>query len=304
MKSTYDWLQWCTNHGKKPLQNAELELITQQIRRLSLQMIYSARSGHPGGSLSAADLLAYLYFKELNLDSNDPFWPERDRFVLSKGHSCPALYAALGLRGCFGSDPVATWSSFRKIDGILHGHPHVLTTPWSETSTGSLGQGFSVAVGLALGLRYLKTQVRVYVMLGDGEQQEGEVWEAAMASAHYKLNNFCAIIDYNKMQSDALNEEIMGIHSLRDKWQAFNWEVVEIDGHDFDEIEAAFAMAKAMKKGPTCIIANTKKGKGVSYMEGSPSWHGSVEMSEDEISRALKDLKCPKEEMEVFRKWE
>ena len=301
---TLNWLHWAEMLDERPLEDHDLQSVAQAIRRLSLQMIYHAASGHPGGALSAADLLSYLYFKELRIDPTDPAWPERDRFIMSKGHSCPALYAALGLRGCFGPDPVTAWRTFRKINGVLQGHPHVLDTPWAETSTGSLGQGFSVAVGLALGLRHLQHPARVYVMLGDGEQQEGEVWEAMMCAAHYRLNNLCAVIDYNKMQSDALNEEIMSIHSLRDRWQAFHWQVVEIDGHNFSEMEAAFAVARATRREPTCIIGHTIKGKGVSFMEGSPAWHGSVKLREDEWLQALRDLRATEEEMEEYKRWD
>ena len=300
---TMNWLQWAQLRERGKVNHEELGLISQQIRRLALQMIYKAQSGHPGGALSCADVLAFLYFRELSVDPEKPDWEERDRFVLSKGHSCPALYAALGLRGCFGADPVAVWQTFRKIGGQLQGHPHVLATPWVETSTGSLGQGVSVAIGMAMGLRYRKSTARVCVMMGDGEQQEGEVWEAAMSAAHYKLDNLCAVIDYNKMQSDALNEETMGIDCLRDRWHAFNWHVLEIDGHDFAAIESAFENGRSTTGKPTCIIAHTLKGKGVSYMEGSPAWHGSVKLKDDELLTAYRDLSIADDELEAYRQW-
>lgn len=301
MEQPYDWLRWASEEDT--FESEDLQSIAEQVRRLSLQMIYRAGSGHPGGGLSAADVLTYLYFVELNISPKDPSWWGRDRFILSKGHSCPAFYALLGLRGCFGDDPVKFWRTFRKLNGELQGHPDVLTTPWAETSTGSLGQGFSVALGMALGLRFQNNAARVYVMLGDGESQEGEVWEAAMAAAHYKTNNLCVIVDYNKMQSDALNENIIGLHSLKDKWQSFNWQVVEINGHNFTEIKDAFDIARDNKNGPTCIISHTKKGRGVSYMEGSPSWHGSVQMTEEEISKSMIDLHCSTAEMDAYKKW-
>ena len=186
---------------------------------------------------------------------------------------------------------------------MLQGHPDVKSLPWAETSTGSLGQGLSVAVGMALGLRHIDHPARVYVMLGDGEQQEGEVWEAAMAAAHHRLDNLCVIIDHNKLQSDALNEEIMGIDSLRARWQAFNWPVVEIDGHDFNRIEDAFNRVKKLQGWPVVVIAHTVKGRGVSFMEGSPSWHGSVTMQDSEFLQAMKDLDTPGEELEEYRSW-
>lgn len=227
----------------------------------------------------------------------------RDRFVLSKGHACPALYAALYLRGEFDR---AALGSFRRLGGLLQGSP-TTNIPGIDATCGSLGQGFSIAVGLALGLRKPATVAdarpseppanehgaRVFVMLGDGELQEGEIWEGAMAAGHYKLGNLCAIVDYNKMQSDDLNEHIMRLEPLDAKWRAFNWHVVTIDGHDFDEIADAFAEARATRDQPTVVIANTIKGKGVSYMEGVPSWHGSVKLKPEEISQALADLGVP-----------
>lgn len=268
----------------------ELEAIAREVRAIALQMIYEAGSGHPGGSLSAADMLTYLYFRELRLDVAAPDWPERDRFVLSKGHCCPALYAVLGLRGCLGSDPAAAWRGFRKLGGILQGHPHVLDLPWAETSTGSLGQGFSASIGMALGVRHRGIRSRVYAMLGDGELQEGEVWEGAMFAGHHRLANLCVLVDFNKMQSDDTHENIMCLDPLPDKWTAFNWHVLEIDGHSFAEIEAALDKARNVTDRPTAIIAHTSKGRGVSYMDGIPSWHGSVKLRESDQETALNEL--------------
>ncbi|MFQ5640127.1 MAG: transketolase [bacterium] len=272
----------------------DLIVKANRIRRLALQMIYTAGSGHPGGSLSAADILAYLYFRELHMNSASPDWPGRDRFVLSKGHACPALYAAAAEFDLIAPQQLR---DFRKIGGRLQGHPHVLESPWAETSTGSLGQGFSAAIGIALGLRYQRNPARVYVMLGDGELQEGEVWEGAMCAGHYELDNLCSIIDYNKMQSDDRNENIMGLEPLRAKWEAFNWHVIEIDGHDFEEIGAAFMEARQTKSKPVVMIAHTIKGKGVSFMEGSPLWHGSVKLQEEQLAQALRDLNTPEDEI-------
>ena len=268
-------------------QHDELQLRACRIRQLLLQMIYEAGSGHPGGSLSAVDILTHLFFRELKLDPNYPTWDGRDRFILSKGHAVPALYAVGVERGWLPKDEIM---GFRKINRILQGHPHVGSVPWVETSTGSLGQGFSVAIGMALGLRYRQLLNRVFVMLGDGEMQEGEIWEGAMSAAHHHLDNLCAILDYNKMQSDARNEHIMNLEPLRQKWEAFNWAVIETDGHDFENIEQAFARVRQIEHQPTLIIAHTIKGKGVSYMEGIPTWHGSVKLREEELRQALAEL--------------
>lgn len=282
----------------------DLQARAAEIRRIAVSLIYGAGSGHPGSCLSAADILAALYFSEMRLDGSGA---NRDRFVLSKGHACPALYAALYLRGFFDRQALG---SFRRLGGLLQGSP-TTTIPGVDATCGSLGQGFSIALGLALGLRNRSGRFwsdpndrsdqnagadaasRVFVMLGDGELQEGEVWEAAMAAGHYQLGNLCAIVDYNRMQSDDLNERIMRIEPLDAKWRAFNWHVRTIDGHDFTQIAAAFADARATAHQPTAIIANTIKGKGVSYMEGVPSWHGSVKLKPEEIQQALQDLGVP-----------
>ncbi len=272
----------------------DLSGLARQARTYALTMIYHAGSGHPGGSLSAIDLLCYLYFRELNYAPDNPGRKDRDRFILSKGHACPALYAVACLAGLL---PKTELSGFRKIDRNLQGHPHVGTTPWVETSTGSLGQGFSVAAGMALGLRHLNNEARTYAIIGDGEVQEGQVWEAAMFAAHHRLNRLCTILDYNKMQSDDLNRNISEIEPLADKWRAFGWRVDEIDGHDFDQMERAFASFHNESDRPTLILAHTLKGKGVSYMEGLPNWHGSVALSDDDLERALRDLGIAREEI-------
>jgi len=271
-----------------------LQAIAKRVRRNALASIYYAKSGHPGGTLSVTDILVYLYAKELNIDHSQLDWPERSRLVLSKGHACPALYAMAAEIGLI---PYNLLKDFRKLGSPLQGHPHLLDTPWVETSTGSLGQGFSAAIGMAMGLRYQGNSARVYVILGDGELQEGEVWEGAMCAAHYQLDNLCAIVDYNKMQSDDWITNILGLEPLPDKWLAFNWHVIEIDGHDYERIEIALNEAKRTKQKPTIIIAHTIKGKGVSYMEGSPLWHGSLRLTSEELVQALKELDTPEEEI-------
>lgn len=212
---------------------------------------------------------------------------DRDRFVLSKGHACPALYATWAAQGFIAPQSIST---LRKLGSPLQGHPHVIDMPLAETSTGSLGQGFSAAVGMALGLRHQGKEARVYTLLGDGEMQEGQVWEAAMSASHHKLDNLCTIVDYNKLQSDDFNANIMALEPLAVKWRAFGWNAVEIDGHDFDEIKTAFDAARNTTELPTVIIAHTTKGKGVSYMENSAPWHGSVKLTNDDVSKALQDL--------------
>ena len=264
------------------------------IRCHSIASIYTATSGHPGGSLSAADLLSYLYTHEIGDEVPQDADLKRNRFVLSKGHACPALYGALAVKGHIGlNEPL----KLRKLGSRMQGHPHVGALAHVETSTGSLGQGFSAALGMALGIRHQGGDGRVYVMLGDGEMQEGEVWETAQCAAHYKLDNLVAVLDYNKMQSDDLNANIMGIEPLGDKWRAFGWHVIEIDGHDFTAIEAAFKEAKSTAGKPTLILAHTFKGKGVSFMENYPTWHGSVTMSLDDTEKSLIDLGVSKSDV-------
>jgi transketolase len=275
-----------------------LETHAREIRRISIAAIYHATSGHPGGSLSCADVMAALYGCELKLDEKKPLSADRNRFVLSKGHAAPALYATWASFGLMKPQEALT---LRKLGSRAQGHPHVGDLPLSETSTGSLGQGFSVAIGMAMGLRHQKKAARVYTMLGDGEMQEGEVWEGAMCAAHHKLSNLCAIIDYNKLQSDDRNAAIMALEPLSQKWRAFGWNVLEINGHDIAAILAAFAEARATDSRPTIVIAHTIKGKGVQYMEDQPLWHGSVKLSREQAETALLSLGAsPKEIKELL----
>lgn len=258
-----------------------------KLRRLVLQMIHQAGSGHPGGSLSAVDIITVLYFYEMRIDSKNPNWENRDRFVLSKGHACPALYAALAEKGFF---PKKDLFSLRKINSRLQGHPDMLITPGVEMSTGSLGQGFSAAIGMALAGKYIGKNFRVYVLLGDGELDEGEVWEGAMCASHYELDNLVAIIDYNGLQSDNYNTKTMNFEPLVEKWKAFNWYTLEIDGHNIPQIVNAFNRAKRLKRKPTVIVAHTVKGKGVSFMEDNPKWHGSLAPDDEQLKIALDEL--------------
>ncbi len=266
---------------------APLTDAARRIRQIAIAAIYRAGSGHPGGALSCADILACLYGAEMNV------WPDavsdsgRDRFVMSKGHAAPALYAA-GAE--FGHCDIDGALSLRKLGSPFQGHPHVIDLPWAETSTGSLGQGFSVAIGMALGLKMKNSLARVYTLLGDGEMQEGEVWEAAMCAAHHKLGNLIAIVDYNKLQSDDTNANIMGIEPLALKWRAFGWQVQEIDGHDIGAILYALEKARDNDAQPNVIIAHTVKGKGVGYMENVPAWHGSVKLTQRQAADALRAL--------------
>ncbi|MBN9555358.1 MAG: transketolase [Alphaproteobacteria bacterium] len=257
------------------------------IRCHSVASIFHAGSGHPGGALSSADLFACLYGAEMNVWPSAVNEPTRDRFVLSKGHAAPALYAT---GAHFGFCDTKAALGLRKLNSPFQGHPHVLDLPWVETSTGSLGQGISVAIGMAIGLRLQRIPARVYTMLGDGELQEGEVWEAAMSAAHHKLDNLCAVIDYNKLQSDNHNDAIMRLEPLADKWRAFGWSVAEIDGHDIPAILEALRQAGATHGRPSVIIAHTVKGKGVPYMENIPAWHGSVKLTPAQAEDALTAL--------------
>jgi transketolase len=272
---------------------SKLKEAARFIRQHAIAAIFHAGSGHPGGALSAADLLACLFGAELNV------WPStlndahRDRFVLSKGHAAPALYAVAAHHGFCDARAAL---SLRKLGSPFQGHPHVLDLPFVETSTGSLGQGFSVALGMAMGLKMQRSSARVYALLGDGELQEGEVWEAAMCAAHHKLDNLCTIIDYNKLQSDDRNDAIMRLEPLAAKWQAFGWSVTEIDGNDIDQILFALHRARA-GDAPAVIIAHTVKGKGVAYMEDVPHWHGSVKLTRDQAEQALKSLGAGENEM-------
>jgi transketolase len=263
-------------------------------RRHCIASIYRAGSGHPGGALSCADILACLYGAELNVWPSTINDPKRDRFVLSKGHAAPALYAIGAYYGfCDKKQSLA----LRKLGSPYQGHPHVRDVPWVETSTGSLGQGFSVALGMAMGMKLQKMRARSYVLLGDGELQEGEVWEAAMCAAHHKLDNLCAVIDYNKLQSDASNDQIMRIEPLADKWRAFGWTVFELDGHNVSEILSTLHFAGSTTGRPSVLIAHTIKGKGVPTMENIAAWHGSVKLTREQAADALIALGAGEEEI-------
>lgn len=264
----------------------KLKQISTDIRKDIIIMLAEAGSGHPGGSLSAADILTVLYFKEMNLDSGNPQWEDRDRFVLSKGHAAPVLYATLAQKGFF---PKEELMKLRKLDSMLQGHPDMKGTPGVDMSTGSLGQGFSAACGMALGAKIDKKDYRVYTLLGDGELQEGLVWEAAMLAGHYKLNNLTAFIDYNGLQIDGTNEEVISVSPVAGKFKAFGWNVVETDGHCLESIIESIDKAKQVKDAPTVIVAKTIKGKGVSFMEGKVDWHGSAPKEEEKL-QALKEL--------------
>ncbi len=275
----------------------EIAAAARFVRQHVIASIYHAGSGHPGGSLSCADILATLFGAELNVWPSSADDPSRDRFVLSKGHAAPALYAIAAHHG-FCDKKAAL--ALRKLGSRFQGHPHIGDLPWVETSTGSLGQGFSVALGMAMGLKLQNSQARVYTLLGDGELQEGEVWEAAMCAAHHKLDNLCAIIDYNKLQSDARNEAIMRLEPLAAKWRAFDWAVAEIDGHDIRALLTTLRRAGATRDRPSVIIAHTVKGKGVPYMENVPAWHGSVKLTREQAEEALLALEMPRRQMKEY----
>ena len=260
-----------------------------------LTATHGAKAGHPGGSLSAADVFTYLYFRELNIDPSRPKKVGRDRFVLSKGHTAPGLYAALAYRGFF---PVDDLPTLRHIDSYLQGHPNMDTVPGVDMSTGSLGQGVSCACGMALGLKKQGSAARVYTLLGDGELQEGQVWEALMFAAHYRLDNLCVLIDHNGLQIDGPNEKVMGLGSIPDKLRAFGLNVFQIDGHDFQAMEKAFDAARQIKGKPSAIVLETTKGKGVSYMEGQVGWHGKAP-NDEEYARGMAELSAQLAELEA-----
>lgn len=265
----------------------ELERIAKEIRIEIVKSIYRAGSGHLGGSLSATDILTALYFEKLRIKPKEPDWPGRDRFILSKGHAGPALYTTLAMRGYF---PVKELETLRKMGSRLSGHPACFKTPGVEMTSGSLGQGLSVGLGMRLAGRVKGEDYRVFVLLGDGEIQEGQVWEAAMAAAQFKINNLIAIVDYNRVQLDGTVGEIMEVEPLAAKWRAFNWEVLQADGHNLNEILSALDQAiERSKEGPVVLIARTVKGKGVSFMEGKADWHGKVP-TEEEFRQALAEL--------------
>ena len=259
----------------------------KEIRKSIIKMISKAQSGHPGGALSIADILSVLYFHEMNIDPKNPKDPNRDRFVLSKGHASAAIYATLAERGYFDKNILET---FRAYGSILQGHPDMKNIPGIDMSTGSLGQGLSIANGMATSAKISEQSYRTYVIMGDGEIQEGQIWEAAMTASHYKLDNICAILDNNNLQIDGNVDKVMGIEPLDKKWEAFGWNVVKIDGHDFESIICGLETAKNCKGKPTILIANTVKGKGVSFMEGKCEFHG-VAPNVQQTEQALEELK-------------
>ncbi|MBQ8881637.1 MAG: transketolase [Oscillospiraceae bacterium] len=273
----------------------QLQITACKVRMGVIESTYGAKAGHPGGSLSAAEVYTYLYFKEMNIDPKNPKWEDRDRFVLSKGHTTPGLYSVLANRGFF---PVEDLPTFRHIDSYLQGHPNMNTVPGVDMSTGSLGQGISVATGMALAAKHTGKTNRVYALLGDGEIQEGQVWEACMAAAHYKLDNFCIIVDNNGLQIDGNIADVMSPYPIVDKLVAFGFEVVELDGHDFDALEAAFNKARETKGKPFAIVMKTVKGKDVSFMENDAGWHGKAP-NDAEYAQAMSELKAKLAELEA-----
>ncbi|MFZ5944596.1 MAG: transketolase [Bacillota bacterium] len=268
------------------LTTEQLQNICKDIRGDIVRMTEAAGSGHPGGSLSAVELLTVLYFQILKHRPDEVEWPDRDRFILSKGHACPLLYSVMARSGYF---PVEELISLRKLDSRLQGHPNMKVLPGLECSSGSLGQGLSIANGLAIAAKMDKKDYRVYCLLGDGELQEGQVWEAAMTSAHYKLDNVCAIVDYNNLQIDGKVEDVKNIFPLKEKWQSFNWHVIEVHGHDLRQIEQGYQEALAVQEKPSVIIATTIKGKGVSFMENEAGWHGKAP-NKEELAKALQEI--------------
>ena len=270
------------------LDKKQLQITACKVRMGILTGTHSAKAGHPGGSLSAADLFTYLYFQELNVDPANPKWEDRDRFVLSKGHTAPGLYAALAHRGFF---PVEDLTTLRHIDSYLQGHPNMNSVPGVDMSTGSLGQGIACAVGMAMGLKHQGKSARVYTLLGDGEIQEGQVWEACMAASHYKLDNLVVIVDNNGLQIDGDVAKVMSPYPIADKLEAFGFHTIAIDGHDFDQMEQAFAEAKTVKGKPTAIVMKTVKGKGVSFMENNAGWHGKAP-NDAEYAQAMDEMQA------------
>ena len=264
----------------------ELQAIAKRVRRHIVTMIAAAKSGHPGGSLSAVETLVTLYFDVMRHDPANPTWPERDRFILSKGHAAPVLYSVLAESGY---TPIESLNTLRSIGSIYQGHPDKRFIPALEASTGSLGVGLSLGLGMAEAARLDKSPTRVYVLLGDGEIQEGQIWEAAMYGAFHKMDNIVAIVDYNKIQLDGFVKDIMELEPLADKWRASGWNTIEVDGHNFPALQKAFADAAAFKGKPTVLIAHTIKGKGVSFMENNPKFHG-VAPTKDELEKALQEI--------------
>ena len=264
----------------------DLKMKAKKIRKDIIEEVYNANSGHPGGSLSISDIMAVLYFNELRIDEKNPRWEERDRLVLSKGHCSPALYAALAERGFFDKEDL---KSFRKIESNLQGHPDLNKVPGVDMTSGSLGQGLSIANGMAIAGKMDNKDYRVYTILGDGEIEEGQVWEAAMTANKYKLDNLCVIVDNNNLQIDGTIEEVMSSYPIDEKFKSFGFNVLTIDGNNIEEILSAFEIAKQTKNKPTCIIAKTIKGKGVSFMENKVGWHGKAP-NEEEYEEAMKNL--------------
>ena len=266
--------------------NLELQIKANEVRKNIVKSVHSAKAGHPGGSLSAADIFTYLYFEELNVNPENPKDPDRDRFVLSKGHCAPGLYSALALKGFF---PVEDMTTLRKLGSYLQGHPDMKGVPGVDMSTGSLGQGISTAVGMAMAAKMDGKEYRTYTLLGDGEIQEGQVWEAAMFAGYRKLDNLCVIVDNNNLQIDGEIDTVCSPYPIDKKFEAFNFHVINIDGNDFDQIDAAFKEAKATKGMPTAIICKTIKGKGVSFMENKANWHG-VAPNDEQYEQAMAEL--------------
>lgn len=268
------------------MEKLELQKIANEVRKDIVTAVHAAKAGHPGGSLSAADLFTYLYFQEMNIDPKDPKKADRDRFVLSKGHTAPGLYSALAERGYFPKEDLKT---LRHLGSYLQGHPDMKHIPGVDMSSGSLGQGISAAVGMAIAGKLDNADYRVYTLLGDGEIQEGQVWEAAMLAAHKKLDNLVVIVDNNNLQIDGAIDEVNSPYPIDKKFEAFNFHVINIDGNDFDQIDAAFKEAKTVKGCPTAIIAKTIKGKDVSFMENQAGWHGKAP-NDEEYAVAMADL--------------
>ena len=276
------------------VEKKQLSVTACKVRMGIIESTHAAKCGHPGGSMSAAEMFTYLYFKELNVNPADPKWEERDRFVLSKGHAAPGLYASLAHRGFF---PVEDLLQLRKIGSYLQGHPNMNTVPGVDMSTGSLGQGISTACGMALGLKLKGSNSRVYTLLGDGEIQEGQVWEACMFASHYSLDNLVVIVDNNGLQIDGDVAKVMSPYPIVDKLEAFGFHVSAIDGHDFDAIEAALNEAKTVKGKPSAIVMKTVKGKGVSFMENNAGWHG-VAPNDEQFEQAMAELNAKLSELE------
>ena len=273
--------------AQAPMSIEELKQMAATIRCDIIEMICTAQAGHPGGSLSATDFVTALYFRIMQVDPKKPDWPDRDRFILSKGHACPVWYAALAERGYFEKSHLGT---LRRLNSILQGHPDMLKTPGIDMTAGSLGHGLSAGVGMALSGKLQQKDFNVWIVIGDGESQEGSIWEAAMSAAKWKLDNLTAILDRNNLQNDHYVDDLMPIEPIADKWRAFGWNVLEIDGHDMEAIVDALDTAKAFKDGPTIVIARTVKGKGVSYMENVCEWHGKAP-SNEQANQALNEIR-------------